>query len=238
LTFRPHQNGATNGTLTVTDGVAFNPLVVALSGSGSGGVASPLAFSPASLSFSNVVVGTSSAKTVTVKNVSASSVNITTSASGDYKASGCSGNLPSTATCTLTVTFTPSTNGAIQGDIALANGTTVNPDVLNTSGTAIYPLTVSPTSVSFGGVTVGSASSPQTVTLTNHTAAALPLSFAASGDFTAGGGTCTGSLAGGASCTTLVTFLPTTTGNVNGVATLTYSAGYTPQEVNLTGTGQ
>ncbi len=115
LTFRPHQNGATNGTLTVTDGVAFNPLVVALSGSGSGGVASPLAFSPASLSFSNVVVGTSSAKTVTVKNVSASSVNITTSASGDYKASGCSGNLPSTATCTLTVTFTPSTNGAIQG---------------------------------------------------------------------------------------------------------------------------
>jgi len=238
LTFHPHQNGSTNGAVTVTDGVAFSPLVVALSGSGSAGVASPLTFSPASLSYTNIIVGTNSAKVVTVKNVSASAVNITTSASGDYRASGCGGSLASGATCTLTVTFTPSTSGTIQGDIALANGTTVNPDVLNASGTAIYPLTVSPASLSFGGVTVGSASSAQTVTLTNHSAAALSLSVVASGDFTAGGGTCTGSLAGGASCTMLVTFAPTTTGTVNGVETVTYSAGYTPQEVKLSGIGQ
>jgi Abnormal spindle-like microcephaly-assoc'd, ASPM-SPD-2-Hydin len=238
LIFRPHQNGSTNGALTVTDGVSFSPLVVALSGSGSGGVASPLTFSPASLSFTNVVVGTSSAKTVTVKNVSASAMSLTVSASGDYKASGCSGTLASAATCTLTVTFIPSTNGTIEGDIALANGTTVNPEVLNASGTAIYPLTISPTSVSFGGVTVGSVSSSHTVTVTNHTAAALPLSVAASGDFTAGGGTCTSSLAGGASCTILVTFSPSTTGTVNGVGTVTYSGRYTPQEVKLTGVGQ
>jgi hypothetical protein len=102
-------------------------------------------------------------------------------------------------------------------------------------------LTVSPASLSFGGWTVGTTSSSSTVTLTNHLTGPTSIAFAASGDFAAaaGGGTpCGASLGAGASCTIIVTFAPTTTGAVTGVVTVTYSAGYSPQEVNLSGTGK
>jgi hypothetical protein len=90
-------------------------------------------------------------------------------------------------------------------------------------------------------VTVGSSSAPTTVTLKNNTAAAMSIALTTSGDFsgTAGGGTpCGASLAGGASCTFLVKFSPTTTGAVTGVATVIYSGKFSPQEVKLSGTGQ
>ena len=242
VTFKPHQNGGVEGAVTVTDGVSLSPLVVALNGSGSGAPASPLTFSPTSLSYTNTVVGTSVAKTVTVKNVSASSVSITkVSASGDYSASGCVTTLAPLATCTLTVTFKPSTTGTIDGSVALSNGTTVNPDVLNIVGTAILPLTISPATVNFGNVTVGTSSASTTITLSNNTAAAISIGFTASGDFsaTAGGGTpCTASLGAGAHCTLVVKFSPTTTGAVSGVVTVTYAGGFSPQAVKLTGTGQ
>ncbi len=238
-TFHPHQNGAINGALTVTDGVTLSPLVVGMTGSGSGGVANPLSFTPATLSYTNAVVGTNTSKTVTVKNNSASSVTISSiSASGDYSSSGCVTTLASKATCTLTVTFSPSTSGSIKGSIALTDNTTVSPQVLDATGTAVLPITITPVSVSFGALTVGTTSSSHTVTLTNHTAGSLSLTIGASGDFAAGGGTCSASLGAGASCTFGVTFTPTTTGAVSGAATVAYPAGYSPQEVKLTGTGQ
>jgi Abnormal spindle-like microcephaly-assoc'd, ASPM-SPD-2-Hydin len=242
VTFKPHQNGTINGAVTVKDGVSLSPLVVGLTGSGSGGVVAPLTFTPTSLSYTNAVVGTNTAKTVTVKNTSASSVTVSSvSASGDYSASGCVTTLTSGATCTLTVTFSPSTSGTTKGAIALTDTTSVSPEVLDASGTAVLPVTVSPTSVSFGAWTVGTTSGSHTVTLTNHTAGSTSIAFAASGDFSAaaGGGTpCGVSLGAGASCTFVVTFSPTTTGAVSGVATVTYSAGFSPQEVKLSGTGQ
>jgi hypothetical protein len=242
VTFTPHQNGSIEGAVTVTDGVSLSPLVVALSGNGTGAATSPLSFSPTSLAYGNAVVGTNTAKAVVVKNTSASNVTISkVSASGDYSASGCVTTLLPLATCTLTVTFTPSTTGPISGAIALANGTIVTPDVLNATGAGILPLAVSPTSVNFGNVTVGNTSGSTTITLSNKTAAAMSIGFTASGDFTAtaGGGTpCGASLAAGVSCTFVVTFSPTTTGAVTGVATVTYAGKFSPQEVKLSGTGQ
>jgi Pro-kumamolisin, activation domain/Abnormal spindle-like microcephaly-assoc'd, ASPM-SPD-2-Hydin len=242
VTFTPHQNGAINGAVSVTDGVAQSPLVVALSGGGSGGAASPLTFSPTSASFTNVVVGTSASKSVTVKNVSASSVKITSAlGSGDYSASGCVTSLLPLATCVLTVNFKPSSTGSINGAIAVTNNTGENPDVLDASGTAILPVTISPTSVNLGSWIVGTTSSSATVTVTNHTASAVSIAYTASGDFSAvSGGTtpCSSSLAAGAQCTFLVSATPTTTGAVSGVATVAYSAGYGPQEVKLSATGQ
>lgn len=242
VTFRPHQNGTIYGALTVTDGASLSPLVVALSGSGTGAPASPLTFTPSSLSFGNIATGASTTKTVIVKNASASSVAISKlSASGDYSASGCVTTLVPLATCTLSVTFTPSTTGTIYGSIALVNGTTVTPEVLDVVGTGILPLTVNPTSVNLGSVTVGGTSAAATVTLTNNTTAAMSIAFTASGDFSAnsGGGTpCGASLAGGASCTFVVSFSPTTTGAVTGASTVTYAGKFSPQEVTLSGTGQ
>ena len=242
LTFKPKQNGSIDGAVTVKDGVALTPLVVGLSGIGSGGVTSPLSFTPASLSYTNAVVGTSTSKKVTVKNTSASSVTISSvSGSGDYSASGCVGALASGGSCTLTVTLVPSTTGSINGAVGMTNNTAVSPEVLDVTGTAILPLTISPASLSFGSFTVGTASGPATVTLTNHLAASTSITYSASGDFSAvagGGSPCGASLGAGASCTFVVAFSPTTTGAVSGVATVTNTGGFSPQEVKLSGTGQ
>src|SRR5207249_3632829 len=83
-------------------------------------------------------------------------------------------------------------------------------------------VSVSPSSVDFGSVTVGTASSAATVTLTNTGGVTLTLSSvvitAASvnqADFQiVAGGTCSNSstLAPGQSCTTLARFKPTATG--------------------------
>lgn len=242
VTFKPHQNGTINGAVSVNDGVALTPLIVALSGSGSGAGASALTFTPASLNYTNIAVGGNSTKTVTVKNVSASSVKISAlSHSGDYSASGCITTLLPSATCILSVTFTPSASGTIKGAIGLTDNATVTPEILDVSGTAILPLTISPSTVNLGSWTVGTTSTTSTVTLKNNTAASMNIAFTGSGDFTAaaGGGTpCGASLGAGASCTLLVGFSPTTTGAISGVATVTYSGGYNPQEVKLSGTGQ
>jgi hypothetical protein len=220
----------------------LSPLLVTLAGSGSGGVTSPLSFTPTSLSSSNDVVGTSTLKTVTVKNVTAVPVTISgSSTSGDYGASGCVTTLAPGASCTLTVTFTPSTNGTIKGAVAVADNTSINPEVLDVTGTAILPLTITPATVSFGTWTVGTTSGSATLTLTNHLAAAISIAFSATGDFSAvagGGSPCGASLGAGASCTLLVNFSPTTTGSISGVATVTYSGGFSPQEVKLSGAGQ
>jgi len=239
VTFHPEQNGSSNGALAIGYNGALNPQDVFLSGSGTGGVASPLTFTPASLTFSNVAVGTSATTTVTVKNSGASSITISAvAASADYTATGCVGALAPTKTCTLTVTFKPSTPGTTNGSAALTDNTIVSPEIYNISGTAVSPFSFSPTSLNFGTVVVGTSSAAQSVTVTNNLGSSLSPTYAFSGDFVKSGGTCGATLAAHASCTLSVSFTPTGTGSISGVVTATYGSTFSPEEVTLTGTGQ
>ncbi len=130
------------------------------------------------------------------------------------------------------------------------------------SGSTITKLTfASPPSLSFGSTTVGSTSSPQTVTIANNGNAPLTFPIPGSGNnpaiatnFTldsSSEGTCpltdSGSsepatLAAGASCTLPVTFAPTATGTpLIGTLVLTdtnlNASPNTTQTINLSGTG-
>ena len=101
-----------------------------------------------------------------------------------------------------------------------------------------YPtsgVTVSPTALNFGSVATGTTSPAQTVTVSNPTNSAAPVSsISASGDF-AQTSTCGSSIAANGSCTVSVTFKPTATGARTG--SLTVSAGGVTNTVSLTGTG-
>jgi len=247
-TFQPTANGSVTGALILTNTVAYSPQTVALSGTGSGGATAPLKFSPASLTFAAQAVGTTSAaKTVTVTNSSASAVTISLSAAGNYAAIGsggtaCGGNLAAGAKCTFAVTFAPTINGMVKGSVTLSTGAPVTPQIYGLSGTAVLPVTFSPTSLTFPAQTVGTTSAPLTGTLTNNQNSVLNLtSIAASGDYTAvSGGTtpCVSPIAAFAKCTFTVTFTPSKTGTVKGAATVTHGASNSPQVVGLTGTGQ
>jgi len=96
---------------------------------------------------------------------------------------------------------------------------------------------LSPTSLTFGVVPVGSVGTPQTVTLTNTGNATLTItSITVSGDFVQTT-TCGGSVAPGASCTISVNFKPRGIGTRSGAISITDDAPGSPQSVPLTGTG-
>jgi len=248
VTFSPTANGSIQGAVTVTDSTAVRQQEVALSGTGTGGTTAPLSFSPASLTFSAQAFNSASTgQTVTVTNVSASSVTLTSiSSSGNYAATG-SGSVPCkantvlavNAACTMSVTFTPTYLGVIKGAVTISDNAGVKQQVLNVSGTGVLPVTFAPTSLTFAAQTVGTMSTPQTLTLTNNQATTLnKLSIAASGDFAIASNNCAATLAAHTSCSFTVTFTPSQTGTILGGVMATDSALGSPQVVNVTGTGQ
>jgi len=98
-------------------------------------------------------------------------------------------------------------------------------------------LDLSPTTLNFGNVNVGTTSSPQTVTLTNNGAKALSISSIATSASFSQTNNCGSSLNAGASCSISVTFSPTAAGTSNGTLTITDNAAGSPQTVSLTGNG-
>jgi len=108
----------------------------------------------------------------------------------------------------------------------------------NLSGPAVV---LSPTSLSFGTVAIGTTSTAKTVTLKNTGTALLTISaITVTGTNTADFAqthTCGSSLAAGASCTISVTFKPTASGTRSASLSVTDNAPGSPQKVPLSGTG-
>ncbi|PYV17843.1 MAG: hypothetical protein DMG21_07005 [Acidobacteria bacterium] len=106
-------------------------------------------------------------------------------------------------------------------------------DFFNVSAGSV---SLSPTSLSFGNVAVGTTSAAKSLTLTNSTASAASLSIGITGtnasEFSQTH-TCGSSLAAGSSCTISVTFKPTTAS----AAVATLNTGVTGVTAALTGTG-
>lgn len=252
VTFTPSASGSVNGAVTITDASGFSPQLIALSGTGSGGSTAALTFTPATLFFATQAVGTNSAaKTVTVKNTSASSVTLTTIAtSGDFSATGSESkpckpnlNLIAAATCTLSVTFSPAfgAGGVLSGAITITDNAVVSQQIFDAKGTAALPLTFAPTSLTFAPQTVATASPAQTVTITNNLASAISPIISGSGDYTAtpGGTTpCSSTLAANAQCTFTVTFTPSAVGTRAAAVTVTDSGNPSFQTLSTTGIGQ
>jgi len=248
VTFSPKTNGSINGALTVTQTVDSILQIVALSGSGTGGQTPPLSFSPTSLSFPSTAVGaTSAGKTVVVTNNSSSTVTISSfPASTDYvsapgNASPCGGALTAGDQCTVTVTFSPTQAGTIKGSVTFSDNATINRQILDLSGTAIAPVSVSPASLAFATQQLGTTSAPKTVTITNHQNTTLAIdSITPSGDYgtvAIGTNPCGSTLPELTSCTIGVTFSPIgRTGTIPGDLTVSSNAISSPQIVKLTGT--
>ncbi len=109
--------------------------------------------------------------------------------------------------------------------------------LLSSGGSGTPTATVSPASLPFGNLAVGTTSASKTITLTNSGTGPLSIgSIVASGDF---GQTnnCSSSLAASSSCTVHVTFNPTVASAITGAVTFTDGAATSPQLVKLTGTG-
>ena len=105
------------------------------------------------------------------------------------------------------------------------------------SGGGSAALSASPSSESFGSVTVGSTSAAQTVTVSNTGNVAASVSaVSVTGPFSQAN-TCGTSIAAGGSCTVSVKFAPTAAGAASGTLSVASSAPGSPLTVALSGTG-
>lgn len=247
VTFTPTAVQAYATNLTFTDTAPNSPQMVALTGTGTNGTA-PVTLTPNSLTFGPQTVGTTSAaQTVTVKNNGTGGLTFNSiAASGDYavtNAGTCSveGGLPSGGTCTVLVTFTPTTTGTRAGVLTITDSAANSPQTATLTGTgtgAAVTITLTPPSLTFGAQALGTTSASQNVVVMNTgTTTVTFTAITTSGDFS--GATLAGcpTLAGGAQCTLPVAFTPTATGTRNGTITFTDNATGSPQMVTLTGTG-
>jgi hypothetical protein len=239
--FTPGALGARTASLVFTHDQPGSPLAATLTGTG----VVPVTISTSTLSFGNAVLGTTSAvKTVTLKNVQAAQLTVTslTLPSPFVRQGGScpagAGVLAGGASCTIGVAFAPMVAGNASAALTVSHDANNSPQMVALSGKGVAPITSSPASVSFTPRKVGMTSSPKNVTITNRTGAVLRLGAeTASGDFAVSSSTCGASLAAGAQCAVGVAFTPTAVGARVGTLSISHSAFGSPLQVVLSGSG-
>jgi ASPM-SPD-2-Hydin domain-containing protein/centrosomal CEP192-like protein len=237
-TFTPIATGLRSGILTVTDSAVNSPQTANLSGTG----VLAVTLSAYNLVFPNQAVGTTSPPiAVTMTNnspqVAVTSINITTS--GNFgQTNNCGTSLRAHSSCTINVTFTPLVAGTQAGNLTVTDSANNSPQVATLTGGGINAVTLSPSSLNFGAQTVGTTSSPRSISVQNYQFVAVNFTtITTSGDY-AQTNNCMPSLAPRSICTVSVTFTPTAIGSRTGQLTLTDDASNSPQIATLYGSGR
>jgi len=142
-------------------------------------------------------------------------------------------------TCTITVTFTPTSTADQTGSVTLTDNAANSPQSVPLTGNGVAPaVAITPTSLTFPAQKVGTTSAPQNITLENYGNASLNISAVTiSGDYLVSSNNCGSTLGVGLKCTIGVEFKPTATGSRPGNLMITDNAGDSPQVVELSGTG-
>jgi len=206
-----------------------------------------VALSKTSLAFADQLVGTSSAaQTVTLTNTSGltltiSSIVVTGTNATDFgQTHTCGSSLRPGASCTITVTFTPTQIGPRTASVIITDNAAGSPQNIALSGTGVVSgpnATLLPTGLTFATQLVGTASPAQSVKLSNYGTVGLSItSIVASGDFQETNN-CGSGLSAGASCTISVIFKPTQAGLRTGTLSIRDNAPGSPQVVTLKGIG-
>jgi Abnormal spindle-like microcephaly-assoc'd, ASPM-SPD-2-Hydin len=230
---------------TVLALIALVTVAVALAATGSGASAissGVFTASPDSVAFGHVAASSPQTITETLTNGGTTTVTISSDSlsgpdQGDFSLShdSCAGPINAGGSCSVDITFTPSTTGSESASLDIVDDDTSSPQSVPLTGTGVAnQFTVSGGPLTFPDQRVGTTSTGQSVLVSNNTDyAASPagptVTGANAGDFTPTG--CTGAVAANGSCAVTVTFTPTATGNRS--ATLN-AAG---QQVSLTGNG-
>jgi hypothetical protein len=146
VSYIPTAIGAQTGTLTVTDAIRSQTVVLSGAGTAPAGVSA----TPATLSFGDYGVGqTSPAKTVTMTNnggVALTGMQITVS--GDFAMSAgngaCGATLAAGASCEISVSFSPTQAGVLSGTLTIVASELAAPEQVSLTGNGEdFTLTVS-----------------------------------------------------------------------------------------------
>ena len=243
VTFRPTAVQFYSSTLTITDSAGNSPQVVNLTGNGD----IPVSYSPKQILFPNQGINsTSSGYSITLTNNESTTITISSiSAPAPYSVTNtCGGSLAAGKSCTLTVTFSPTAVKYYSSAVTVTDNGANSPQVIPVTGNGVLPIKYTP---AVGGYyfyhqIVNTPSTPQAVTLTNQQGGAITFTGMSSSPqfpFTTncGDGHGGGTLAGGATCSVLVTFNPSSVATFNANLTINNNSSTGAILVPLTGTG-
>ncbi len=250
VSFAPAASGARTASLAIAHNAAGAPSTVALNGTGTTSPQPAISLNAATLTFSAQTLGSASApQRVTLGNSGAApltlgTLTLTGSAAADFALSGSCGAgtvVAVGASCTLDAVFTPAAVGARSATLTIASNAANGSAVLSLSGNgaavAAPAVALAPAALDFGNQSIGVASSPRTVTLTNGGSGALALSSLATTNGFALAHNCGTGIAPGASCTLSLVFTPTGAGAATGSVSIASNAVGSPHVVSLTGIG-
>lgn len=246
FTYTPTALGTQTGSITMVSNVGTQ--TISLTGIGTGAT-----ISTPSINFGNQVIGVLSASVpVTVTNNNTTTMTITRIQPNNppfSQSNNCVNvALAPGASCIIKVAFKPTVAGPVPGTLTITDNDVTKTQVVPLTGFGIS-MSSSVTSLAFGTVPVGAVSAPLPVTITNKTAAVMPIDSISIGgvqDFGEFSQTndCPASLAAGATCTIQVTFAPLHTGATTyPMLTAYFGTGNawgsvdSPISVQLTGTG-
>jgi hypothetical protein len=212
----------------------------------SNSIQASLTLNNSSLDFGNVSVGSSKSDPITLTNSSASGGPNITLTQISITGSAFSGNIPTLPlvlapgqSSTLTITFAPKSAGAASGSLSVLVDGVADPAAVPLTGTGVAAgqLAVSPTTMNFGSVTVGSSKS-LTGTLTAGSSSITVSSASWSGQgYSVSGITFPTTVPAGQSVTFIVKFAPQTSGSSTGSVSFVSNASNSPTIEALTGTG-
>jgi hypothetical protein len=231
VAFAPTAAGVATGQLSVTGG--GSTVTAQLSGNAAGDPAE-ISFTPATLLFYSPSGAAS--QTVTLTNMSSQSRAVTSIDLGlgsFFTQSSTCGTLAPSASCAITFSATSvpaGTDVTAPVSISVNTGTVTYPYTLAVSalpsgmGAASISLQATPASLTFASTSVGNASNPEFLTVTNNSSSTQSILVTPPAGFSVDNTSCL-TLAAGASCTMPVRFLP-------------YSAGQTSDTISIQAYGQ
>jgi len=247
--FRPSAVVTYNGSVVITSSRKWGGTgTISVSGTGTNPALPPtqsylLTPGASSLSFGSALVGSSTSRALMLTNTGKGNVSISqVAATGvGFTVTGFSGGVTLAAgqSLSLTASFSPAAAGAVAGSISVASNATNSPATISLSGTGVQPqISVVPSSVGFGNVTVG-VTNTQTLTIRNPGTATLSLTQASlSGTgFTTSGLALPLSVAAGGSASFTVGFAPASANNFSGSITLISNTPNSPLVIPLSGAG-
>ena len=208
-----------------------------------------IVISPSNENFGSVAVGSFVQQLFTITNdasttVTVSNISIAGANAGDFSENNtCSSPLPTSGTCTVTVTFAPTAVGQRTATLTVTDDAPGSPQTASLVGTGfLVPIAnLSPAALTFGNQTDGTTSSPQLVTLSNTgngplNIASIGVAGANAGDF-GQMNNCPSTLNAGSQCTVTVTFKPSLVGTELASLQFSDNSANSPQQVPLGGTG-
>jgi hypothetical protein len=250
-TFQAHTDFAVDYSPTAFSTGDFNSdgrLDLAVANNGSNTVSvliqSFASLQPAGLTFGDQSLNTTSPpQPVTLTNFGSSilsigSITFTGEDPEDFgQTNNCGTSLPEGVSCTINVTFTPTATGSLTATLSVSDGPSGG-QLASLVGTAINPVVVlSPSSLIFPVQLIGTLSLPMDVTLTNSGSGTLTISsITASAGFVQQN-TCGTSVYPGTSCVIAVQFEPLQGGVQSGSVLITDNTATSPQSILLSGTG-